>query len=231
MWFCLCDPWTFLFLWQSVPFITSTMEEVSISTSKSPNAVKKARRRAEKEALTLKNATKFVALEAPATSGKIKELAELITGTIWPLLAEIKREIFASSNKVDQFIHKVEELEDRIDDQEEEINVLKLNSARHEESLEKINQSNLTLSGRLKSLILTANNLEQRDRDKSIRIFNLSLPSPISAWKTALVIYDELVAPSLRLALAAGEISALPPCACCIEQILVTKFENSLSPF
>ena len=141
----------------------------------------------------------------------------MITSTIWPLLIEIKRETFAASNKVDQFILKVEELEDRIDDQEEEINVLKLNSAKHQEALEKINQSNLTFSGSLKSLILTANNLEQRDRDKSIRIFNLSLPSPISAWKTALVIYDELVAPSLRLALAAGEISALPPCSCCIE--------------
>ena len=187
------------------------MEETSIPTSKSPNAIKKARRRADKEALALKNETEFVDLEAPATSGKIKELAELITSTIWLLLIKIKRETFAASNKVDLFILKVEKLEDRIDDQEEEINVLKLNSAKHEEVLEKINQSNLTFSGRLKSLILTANNLEQRDRDKSIRIFNLSLPSPISAWKTALVIYDELVAPALRLALAAGEILALPP--------------------
>ena len=88
----------------------------------------------------------------------------MISGTIWPLLAEIKRELFVSSNKVDQFIHKIEELEDRIDDQEEEITVLKLKAARHEESLERINESNLTFSGRLKALILTQNSLEQSTR-------------------------------------------------------------------
>jgi len=43
------------------------------------------------------------------------------------------------------------------------------------------------------------------------------LPSPISAWSTALLVYDQLVAPALKLALAAGEISALPPVSCCIE--------------
>ncbi len=113
------------------------MEETSIPTSKSPNAIKKARRRADKEALALKNETEFVDLEAPATSGKIKELSELITTSIWPLLIEIKRETFSVSNKVDQFTLKFEELEDRFDDQEEEINVLKINSAKYEEAFRK----------------------------------------------------------------------------------------------
>ena len=110
--------------------------------------------------MKLKNETEFIEIEAPVTSGKIKELSELITTSIWPLLIDIKRATFAVSNKVDQFTLKFEELEDRFDDQEEEINVLKINSAKHQEAIEKINQSNLTVTGSLKSLILTANNQE-----------------------------------------------------------------------
>ena len=193
------------------------MEETIVPTTKSPNSIKKARRKAEKETLKLKNETEFIEIEAPVTSGKIKELSELITTSIWPLLIDIKRATFAVSNKVDQFTLKFEDLEDKVDDQQEDINVLKINSAKHQEAIEKINETNLAVAGSLKSLILTANSHQQRDRDKSIRIFNLVLPSPISAWSTAILVYDQLVSPALKLALAAGEISALPPVSCCIE--------------
>ena len=195
----------------------STMEEPGTCTTKSPNSAKKARRRAAKDALAEKNVTEFVAPEAPLITGKIKDLAELISGVIWPLLSEIKKELFSSTNKVEQFINKIEELEDKIDDQEEEINVLKLEASRQEKSMEKITKSNSSFSGRLKSMILAQNSMEQRDRDRSIRLINLSYPSPITAWQAALSIYKDLIEPALRLALAAGEISTLPQCASVIE--------------
>ena len=103
--------------------------------------------------------------------------------------------------------------------------------------MEKITKSNSSVSGRLKALILAQNSVEQRDRDQSIRLINLSYPSPITAWQAACSLFKDLIEPALRLALAAGEISVLPQCASVIKiahplpsrgerQAMICKFQS-----
>jgi len=59
--------------------------------------------------------------------------------------------LFNANHKVDNFINRVDELEDKIKDQEEEICILKLAATKQEEVMDEVVKSNSSVLGRFRS--------------------------------------------------------------------------------
>jgi len=157
----------------------------NVQSTLSPNSVKKAAKKAARAARAASKdaACDFVAEETPVLPAKIRDIADFIQLSIWPLLNDIKRQLSVSNAKADDFMDRIEDLEEIIEVNKTQIHQLQVVVTQRDTDMVNLVKSNSAVLSRYKSLILVQNNVEQRDRDRGIRFVNLKYHGPTTAWQ------------------------------------------------
>ena len=127
----------------------------------SPNSVKKAAKKAARAARAASKdaACDFVAEETPVLPAKIRDIADFMQLSIWPLLNDIKRQLFVSNAKADDFMDRIEDLEEVIEDNKTLIHQLQVVVTKREADMVNLVKSNASVLSRYKSLILVQNSV------------------------------------------------------------------------